>query len=56
MFDKNTVEQARNADLIAFLEKYNGFTFKPQSGAFRCQQHASLAVKADRSWQLLCIC
>ena len=51
MIDNNIVEQARNADIIAFLEKYRGFTFAQQGGAFRCEQHKSLAVKADRlSW------
>jgi hypothetical protein len=48
LIDKNIVEQARNADIIAFLEKYHGFTFKPMGGGYRCQQHTSLAVKADR--------
>ena len=48
LIDNKTIEQARNADIIAFLEKYHGFTFAHQSGAYRCQQHKSLAVKADR--------
>jgi len=49
--DNNTVEQARNTDIIAFLEKYNGFIFAHQRGAYRCKQHPSLAVKNDRlSW------
>ena len=48
MIDNKTIEQARNADIIAFLEKYHGFTFAPMSGGYRCQQHKSLAVKADR--------
>ena len=51
MIDNNIVEQARNADVIAFFEKYNGFTFAHRGGAFRCNQHPSLAVKDDRlSW------
>ena len=51
MIDNKTVEQARNADIIAFLEKYGGLTFKPMSGGYRCKEHESLAVKADRlSW------
>jgi hypothetical protein len=49
--DNRIIEQARNADIIAFLEKYHGFTFAHRGGAYRCQQHTSLAVKADRlSW------
>jgi hypothetical protein len=51
MIDERTLEQARNADLIAFLEKQYGFTFAHQGGVFRCQQHNSLAIKSDRrSW------
>jgi len=51
MIDNRIVEQARNADVIAFLEKYHGFTFAHRGGAYRCRQHSSLAVKADRlSW------
>jgi hypothetical protein len=51
MIDNKIVEQARNADIIAFLEKYNGFTFAHKGGAYRCNEHPSLAVKNDRrSW------
>ena len=48
MIDKTILEQARNTDIIAFLQTHHGFTFAHQSGAYRCQQHKSLAVKADR--------
>ena len=48
MIDKTIIEQARNTDIIAFFEKHCGFTFVEYSGAYRCQQHKSLAVKADR--------
>jgi hypothetical protein len=51
MIDNLIVERVRNTDVIAFLEKYNGFTFAPMGGGYRCKQHESLAVKADRlSW------
>lgn len=51
MIDEKTVEQARNADIIAFFERRYGFTFAHRGGAYRCQQHPSLAVKNDRrSW------
>ena len=51
LMDSRLVEQARNADMIAFLEKNNGFTFYAKRGAYRCKQHPSLAVKGDRlSW------
>jgi hypothetical protein len=49
--DEHTVEQARAADMVAFFEKYNGFTFAHRGGEYRCEQHPSLAVKSDRlSW------
>jgi len=48
--DDKIIERVRNVDIIAFLER-RGFTFAPVGGAFRCQQHKSLAVKNDRlSW------
>jgi hypothetical protein len=48
MIDSRTIEQARNADIISFLEQRYGFTFAHRGGAYRCQQHPSLAIKADR--------
>lgn len=51
MIDNRMVEQARNADIITFLEQRRGFAFVERGGAFRCREHESLAVKADRlSW------
>jgi hypothetical protein len=51
MIDNMIIERVRNVDVIAFLEKHNGFTFAHQRGAYRCEQHKSLAVKNDRlSW------
>ncbi|MDR0812857.1 MAG: DUF3991 and toprim domain-containing protein [Oscillospiraceae bacterium] len=48
--DEKIVERVRNADIIAFLER-RGFTFTERGDAFRCKEHSSLAVKADRlSW------
>jgi len=49
--DENTLAQARAADMVAFLEKYHGFTFAHRGGEYRCNQHKSLAIKSDRlSW------
>jgi hypothetical protein len=49
--DEKIVKRVRNVDLIAFLERRCGFTFVSRGGAFRCKEHSSLAVKADRlSW------
>jgi len=49
--DENILYQARTADVLAFFEKYHGFTFAHRGGEYRCQQHKSLAVKDDcLSW------
>ena len=49
--DDNILAQAMAADVLAFFEKYNGYTFAHRGGEYRCQQHPSLAVKQDRlSW------
>ena len=49
--DANIVEQARQTDMLDFLEKRHGFTFTHRGGVYRCRQHPSLAVKDDRlSW------
>ena len=51
MIDNKTIEQARKTDIIAFFEKYSGFTFTHRSGTYRCRQHPSLAVDNNRlSW------
>lgn len=51
MIDEKTIEQARNVDIVAFLEQRHGFTFAHRGDAYRCRQHPSLAVKNDRlSW------
>ena len=48
LFDEKTVAEVRNTDIITFLERYSGFAFTSKGGAYRCQQHPSLAVKSDR--------
>ena len=49
--DENILAQARATDVLAFLEQHNGFTFTQKGGEYRCKQHPSLAIKADRrSW------
>ena len=51
MIDEKTIEQARNSDVVTFLEQRHGFTFAHRGDAYRCRQHPSLAVKNDcLSW------
>ncbi|MCL2035040.1 MAG: DUF3991 and toprim domain-containing protein [Oscillospiraceae bacterium] len=49
--DDRIVKQARNTDIIIYLEQYYGFEFAHRGGAYRCKQHPSFAVKSDKlSW------
>jgi len=51
LIDRNTIEQARSTDIVAFLERQYGYSFIFRSGSYRCRQHPSLAIKSDRlSW------
>lgn len=51
MIDKTDIDNARNIDLLTFLESYKGFHFRHIGGEYRCAEHTSLAVKSDRlSW------
>ena len=46
--DAMALEQARNIDVVAFLEKRCGYAFAMRCGDYRCVQHPSLAIKGDR--------
>ena len=49
--DDGIIAKARTADVLDFFEDYKGFTFSNKGGEYRCDQHRSLAIKADRlSW------
>ena len=47
-FSEAEKEQARQIDVIDFLAKYEGFTFKKVGKEYHCEQHNSLVVNADR--------
>ena len=51
--DSKLIEQARNADMIAFLGKHCGFTFNTKRSAYRCKQHPSLAIMICSPWMKL---
>ena len=40
--------QARETDMIEFLEKQNGFSFKKEGSDYRCREHNSLCIRSDR--------
>jgi len=46
--DDKTVENARNADMVGFFKKRCRYTFDTLRNAYRCKEHPSLAVNADR--------
>jgi hypothetical protein len=47
-YDNHVVEQARNTDILIFLRRYMGFDFTSKGGEYRCNEHPSLSIKADR--------
>lgn len=47
MIPENVVEQAQNADLVDFISRYYGFSFKG-GGGFRAKEHPSLTIASDR--------
>ena len=47
-FTDEQLDRAKNADIIAFLGAYNGWTFKKTGQYYQCNQHDSFLVYADR--------
>jgi len=45
LFSDQQVETAANTDLILYLNKTEGFTFKREPGSNRCIEHDSLVIK-----------
>ncbi|MFI3254483.1 MAG: DUF3991 domain-containing protein [Eubacteriales bacterium] len=51
MIPDNVVEEAKNANIVDFIIRYYGFSFKESYGSYRCKQHPSLAIASDcKSW------
>lgn len=48
-FTDNQKDAARQTDMIDFLNKYEGFTFKKVGREYHSHEHNSLVVKADRN-------
>ena len=50
-FIRYTTEElanARETDMIDFLEKQNGYTFKKEGSDYRCREHNSLVIRGNR--------
>ena len=48
IFDDNDKQAARNVSVVDFLTRHYGFSFKRIGHGFRCREHDSLFVKADK--------
>lgn len=48
MIEKHEIEQARNTDMVEFLERHKGYKFKQISNNYRVKQHPSFAIASDR--------
>lgn len=42
------LEDLRNTDMIDFLERRRGLSFRRESGTYRCIEHNSLVISSDR--------
>lgn len=48
IYTNEQIACAREMDIITFLELAEGFSFKQQGNSYRCEEHSSLTVNADR--------
>lgn len=48
MYSEQQKIQARETDMIDFLQKFEGFTFKRAGREYHCHEHSSLVVMNDR--------
>lgn len=47
-YSDSQIEEARNVDIVNFLQRYEGFNFKPAGHFFKGIEHDSLMVRPDR--------
>jgi len=47
-YTPNELEEARQTDMVYFLQRQNGYTFKSEGGTYRCNEHSSLVIDRDR--------
>lgn len=48
LLEYDIIDKAKNTDMIAFLEKEEGFSFKYKGNEYRCNEHDSLIVKRNK--------
>ena len=42
------LQQARNVDVLEVISRFRGYTFKRDGRGYRCNEHSSLFIQADR--------
>lgn len=47
MLSENIVEEAKSANVVDFISRYYGLTFRESYGKYRCKEHPSLAIASD---------
>ena len=47
-YSPEEMQQARNADMLDVISRFRGYTFKRDGVGYRCIEHNSLVVNADR--------
>ncbi|MFI3249398.1 MAG: hypothetical protein R3Y07_00360 [Eubacteriales bacterium] len=47
MITDKVIEDVKNIDVVAFIGRYYGFSFKESGSGYRCNEHGSLAVATD---------
>lgn len=47
-FSERDVKRAMETDTVSFLERYYGYSFKKAGRDYRCKEHNSLVIRADR--------
>lgn len=47
-YTSEELAQARETDMIEFLERQNGFSFIKEGSDYRCREHNSLCIRRDR--------
>ncbi len=47
-YSKEELTAARETDMVDFLERQNGFSFKQDGSSYRCREHNSLVISQNR--------
>lgn len=48
VYTQDELAQARETDMIEFLQRHNGYSFVREGSDYRCKEHNSLCIRSDR--------